>query len=341
MMTFQPRRSASPPCAVRCVQLCLLAILLAATAGCQDCPDGDAEGSLFCHGASADLGCGAGEGVCNNVCTALQSDRDNCGTCGNACGDGLVCSGGQCTELCSSGLADCGGSCVDQSTDEANCGGCGSTDTSAVCDPDQTCTAGVCACAAPQLVCGGTCVDPRASNMYCGASADCMGANDGVMCAANEGCLGGVCTTKLVYRGSLVPDNGVWDYNGVSGLVGANAACAAAFPGTSVCRYDDPNPPYGLVQAAAKGDTINARDTANNPVTSWWVDINVAGDGRCINNAGQLPWTYGTADQGHYGRHVTLTAATGAISVIATGSTTISPCSTPRNVPCCSNFVAP
>ncbi len=261
--------------------------------------------------------------------------------CGNACGDGLVCSAGQCTEACSGGLTDCGGSCVNQSTDEANCGGCGATDTLAVCDPDQTCTAGVCTCSAPQLVCGGSCVDPRTSNMYCGATTDCMGANDGVMCPANEGCLGGVCTTKLVYRGSLIPDNGVWDFGGVPGLTGANNACNVAFPGTSVCKYDDPAPPYGLVQAAAKGDTINARDTANNLVTTWWIDINVAGDGRCVSNAGLLPWSYGTADQGHYGRHVTVTSATGAISAIVTGSTTLSPCSVPRNVPCCSNFVAP
>lgn len=326
---------------MRCAQLFILAILLAATAGCQDCPDGDVDGSLFCQGAQ--LSCGPGEGTCSNVCTALQSDRDNCGTCGNACGDGLVCSQGQCTERCNGGLTDCGGNCVNQNTDEANCGGCGATDTLAVCDQDQTCTAGVCACSAPQLVCGGTCVDPRSSSMFCGATMDCTGANDGVMCAANEGCLGGVCTTKLVYRGSLVPDNGVWDFAGMPGLAGANAACNAAFPGTSVCKYDDPNPPYGLVQAAAKGDTVNARDNAVPPnlVTQWWIDINVAGDGRCINNAGQVPWTYGTADQGHYGRHVNVTSATGAISAIVTGSTALSACSVPRNVPCCNNFVAP
>jgi hypothetical protein len=60
---------------------------------------------------------------CGGVsCVDLQSDTQNCGTCGDACPAGDVCQAGSCvTAPCSSGLACaggdtcCGGSCCDAS----------------------------------------------------------------------------------------------------------------------------------------------------------------------------------------------------------------------------------
>ena len=60
---------------------------------------------------------------------------------------------------------------------------------------------------------------------------------------------------------------------------------------------------------------------------------------RCQNNVDQIPWSYATADQGHVGKYVTLTAATGAISQLETG--VLPSCNGTRHVACCSTIVAP
>lgn len=47
-------------------------------------------------GAPAGCNCGNGETCCNNACTNLQTDRNNCGGCGTTCGQGLSCQSGVC-----------------------------------------------------------------------------------------------------------------------------------------------------------------------------------------------------------------------------------------------------
>ncbi|MDC0672283.1 hypothetical protein [Nannocystis radixulma] len=42
-------------------------------------------------------GCAPGESVCGDTCFDLQSDHDNCGDCGEACGAGDTCENGTCT----------------------------------------------------------------------------------------------------------------------------------------------------------------------------------------------------------------------------------------------------
>lgn len=300
--------------------------------GCQSCPDGNAENSLFCHGAS----CSAEETVCGGACSNLQSDRDNCGACGTACGDGLVCSFGACVEGCEGGLVSCGGSCVDQSSDEANCGGCGNAESLFVCAPGETCTDGVCGCGAGELVCAGTCTNPQTDNAHCGATGDCLGANAGETCGSNQACLNGDCVSTLIYRGSLPATTGRWNYQNVLGMTGANNECAARWPGSAVCTYEK------LLAASTKAtpETINAADFNAVAVTSWWVDDAAAlGTQRCQSNADGIPWSYGTADQGHVGKFVTLTPATGAITALQTG--TLPSCNGTRNVACCSILTAP
>ena len=299
--------------------------------GCQSCPDGNADNSLFCHGAS----CSAEESVCGGACSNLQSDRDNCGACGTACGDGLVCSFGACVEGCAGGLVSCGGSCIDQSSDEANCGGCG-TGELFTCATGESCIDGVCGCAAGELVCGGTCTNPATSDAYCGATGDCAGGNAGQSCGANEACLNGDCVTTQIYRGSLPAATGRWNYQNVLGMTGANNECAARWPGSAVCTYDK------LLAASTKAvpETTNAVDFNNVAVTSWWVDDAAAlGTQRCQSNADGIPWSYGTADEGKVGKFVTLTPATGAITALETG--TLPSCNGTRNVACCSILTAP
>ena len=303
---------------------------LALLAACQQCPDGNSGDSLYCHAAS----CAADEQVCAGACSNPMSDRDNCGKCGMQCGDGLVCSFGQCVAGCDNGLVNCGGSCVDPNMDKNNCGGCGAMDSSHVCAPDESCNDGTCGCAATDIVCAGTCTNPMTSVTHCGASGDCLGGKGGQMCGSNEGCLNGTCTSKLIYRGSLPASPGRWQYAGKLGVPGAQDDCAMHWPGSDLCTYEK------LSAAAQKGETINATDYNGNPVTEWWMEINMAGEGRCQNNVEMLPWTYGTADQGHVGRHVTLDRTTGAVSqpileTIGTG------CNINRFVACCSIVTAP
>lgn len=310
----------------------VLLFALLVHASCQSCPDSDAEGSLFCHAAS----CATNESVCAGACSNLQADRDNCGSCGNRCGDGLVCSLGQCVEGCDNGLAACAGNCVDFATDESNCGGCGATSSQYECTPDQTCNNGVCGCGPDEIVCGGVCTDPKTSQNYCGATGTCTGANDGTMCTNDETCLNGVCTAKFIYRGSLPATTGRWTYMGMLGIAGANADCAAHWPGTAICTYSK------LLAASMKPtpETINATDYNNVPVTTWWIDDpQAAASQRCRNNADGIPWSYATADQGNVGKSVVLTPATGAISALQTD--TLPSCNQSRFVPCCSLVTGP
>lgn len=319
----------------------LLAALATTTlflGSCQDCPDGSAGDSLFCHAGD----CAAGENVCGGVCSNPATDRDNCGSCGNACGDGMVCSNRQCVEGCAGDMVSCGGVCVDTQTDEMNCGGCGSGDTN-VCSAGESCVSGGCVCTSG-VVCAGACTDPMTSNTHCGATGDCLGVNDGTMCGTTEGCVMGTCVSRLIYRGSLLRANGNWSYMGVRGLDGANMECNMRWPGSQVCTYAK----LQMASTRNPAETLGATDHMGNAVADWWIDDPTAVmTQRCRNNntimnndpATGIPWSYGTQDQGHVGKYVTLTPATGAITMLTTEG--LPSCNKQRHVPCCSTVIAP
>ncbi len=163
----------------------------------------------------------------------LQTDRGNCGTCGNGCDPGEICNDGNCELFCQSGLTDCSGGCVNLQTDRGNCGTCGNVcdpgevcsggncelscqsglaDCSGgcvnlqtdrgncgtcgnVCDPGEVCSGGNCelSCQSGLLDCFGTCIDPLSSNTHCGAYGICEEVSAGVECDAFESCCQGVC----------------------------------------------------------------------------------------------------------------------------------------------------
>ena len=119
-----------------------------------------------------------GDGICcdGNCCggkcrlsASYQSDKANCGSCGNACGPGHICVNGAC--VCSGGRTDCAGVCKDLRADIKNCGSCGSAcptvttcsnSSPPVCITDQLiCVNGSCVCPSGKLKCGERCCPPN------------------------------------------------------------------------------------------------------------------------------------------------------------------------------------
>jgi len=90
--------------------------------------------------------CGKGKA---RTCSDLQTDVNNCDSCGNVCsgptrGPGsATCSGGNCGINCSGGTTLCGTTCADLQSDVKNCNTCGN-----VCPGDAchttTCDSGNC-----------------------------------------------------------------------------------------------------------------------------------------------------------------------------------------------------
>jgi hypothetical protein len=116
--------------------------------------------------------------------TNLQNDHENCGACGNSCGNfdkvhmDSRCVKGACTFECipmtdpigytlyfrnCNNLIDDGCE-VNISVDEANCGACGN-----VCPAGVHCIRGRCGCPDGLTECNGQCVDTRVNDNHCGA----------------------------------------------------------------------------------------------------------------------------------------------------------------------------
>jgi hypothetical protein len=139
--------------------------------------------------------CGSGGGccctlsVCSGQCVNTQSDNNNCGVCGKACGAGNSCQNGSC---CTTGQTNCGGTCTNLLTDTNNCNACGN-----VCPAGHTCVNGSC-CGAGLLSCGAQCVNPQNDPNNCGACfnvcpAAAPNCNGGGCCAGTKTSCSGVC----------------------------------------------------------------------------------------------------------------------------------------------------
>lgn len=77
-------------------------------------------GPLMCPPGHADC-----DGDGKNCEVNTQTDKGNCGGCGNACKQTFVCEQGAC--VCLVGQTACNNVCVDTNTDPGNCGACGKT----------------------------------------------------------------------------------------------------------------------------------------------------------------------------------------------------------------------
>jgi hypothetical protein len=189
------------------VQAALLALAAAATAlaavlgGCngQTAP---IDNGVTCIGYQT---------LCDSNCVDLQTDPNNCGSCGMSCDPSKVCTRGQCVDICAASQTACplggagdGGTsvfCVDLKTDNANCGTCGKP-----CAPEQTCLSGSCKslCSPGQTGCmpegGGApyCVTTQSDNSNCGSC--------GRVCGAQQVCMAGVCVDECLPNQKACPD---------------------------------------------------------------------------------------------------------------------------------------
>ena len=154
--------------------------------------------------------CSAGLVSCNGLCVALDSDPNNCGSCGHSCSASQVCTNGRCRDQmaelsgiaavtsCSACLPNqscCSGKCADLQNDLANCGSCGTTCPGT--PPQVVCDRGHCVNPCIYLGtykgmtdCGGYCVNTLGSDPN-----NCGGCGD--TCPSGENCCFGTCSNPL------------------------------------------------------------------------------------------------------------------------------------------------
>jgi hypothetical protein len=90
---------------------------------------------------------GSGQTKCGDTCVDLQTDNDNCGSCGHVCVGSSSCTNGHCEcNTCgnqgrNSMSQICDGQCIDTSSDPTNCGSCGN-----VCPDTVNGFRGICNC---------------------------------------------------------------------------------------------------------------------------------------------------------------------------------------------------
>lgn len=145
-----------------------------------------------CSGGGGDTGdastadvttnpCGPGTAIqCNGTCVDVNSDFQNCGSCGNACPSDQVCSHGSCATVCGGGSVRCGNNCLDLTSDPNNCGSCGNK-----CAGGQVCSKSTCAltCQSGLTDCTGACVDLTSNDLNCNACGNACA--DGTQCVAS------------------------------------------------------------------------------------------------------------------------------------------------------------
>src|SRR5438045_3888987 len=86
--------------------------------GVLSCSSGSSGGP----GNAAQSTCQGGLMSCNGLCVDVSTSAAQCGSCGRACGAGLVCSLGNCSNSCASGLMQCGSDCADTNSSAQHCG---------------------------------------------------------------------------------------------------------------------------------------------------------------------------------------------------------------------------
>jgi Stigma-specific protein, Stig1 len=215
---------------------------------CGDCNTAcDADSGTPVCAATADSfactsGCPAETTLCSGSCANLMTDDGHCGTCDNACTNGMTCQSGTCA--CPAPLTNCGGSCYETDGDPTHCG-----TSCAVCPVPPnggtaTCSQGSCGgtCAAGYSACttGTQCqYNTNTDATHCGPA--CTACTGGMICsggacscpAADTNC-SGTCVNPLTNAnncggcGNVCPDTAPL-------CKGGACQCATLKCGTSTC----------------------------------------------------------------------------------------------------------
>lgn len=179
--------------------------------------NGGASGSAGTGGSMGGApGCGALT-LCPKGCADLESDVENCGSCGYACTSATpkavpACNAAKCVEKCPNGMTFCNGGgeaptvCADTLNDAQNCGGCWKTCISPpICHTESgTCKNGMCS------------YDASPNGALCGATYDrCVGG----ACAP----LAALCVPTPQYNGVNVFKPGTY-----TGTWAKSCACSGA-----------------------------------------------------------------------------------------------------------------
>ena len=142
-----------------------------------------------CPSTTPDI-CSADGG--GNVCVDFTKDRNNCGSCGNACPAAQSCVSGACS--CPSATPNfCAAvGCVNFTKDRNNCGSCGNA-----CPAAQSCVSGACSCpsATPNFCAAVGCVDFMKDRNNCGSC--------GNVCPATQSCVSGTCSCQATDEATL------------------------------------------------------------------------------------------------------------------------------------------
>ena len=229
----------------------VLALLLLCGAACTAKIEGPAAGHL--KGADTSAGptsnqliCQPGLVACNGVCVNLQSESNNCGSCGTTCTAPAVCASGSCNTTCAQGYQKCTDSCVNLATDSGHCGSCDK-----VCDAGVPCYGGVCGCPEGVLFCQGQCYDPMSDSAHCGTC--------DTACSGGAACVDGKCACGV---GEQLCGTDCSNLNSAQHCGSCDKACNAGeicalnacIPGTQAC-------PNGLMRC---GDAcVDLQSTAS------------------------------------------------------------------------------
>jgi hypothetical protein len=251
----------------------------------------------ICYGGGCSGTCGdakSGETVCNAdagspYCANLQTDNQNCGTCGNICSGGQLCESGMCQGTCTSDQTLCGGDsgspyCADLMSDNANCGNCGASCGGTL----QSCVGGACTnqCTTGQLKCGdggsAYCIDAQTDNHNCGGC--------GTTCPTNKPvCSGGSCTT-VTGGGTVYFTNGtIGDVTYVPCGNGTNTNCTETVAQTSCTNIG-----LKLVSHASNGTasvvSLGATVSCEWDI-SYFTNTDSAVAGQCLVGVSNAIWT--------------------------------------------------
>ncbi len=184
--------------------------------------------------------------LCTDRCLDLQADPENCGRCGQACGQGRVCSRGQCAVLpddCTVLTQGCGAGYFCDPVSKKCMTGCRLTTD---CPTGAACTGGSCGCPTTQHACGQACVAddvPASCGSRCSTCA--QPAHSVATCSAST--CGFTCDSGYAFNSGLCVDvdecatnNGGCSANAACTNTqgGRTCACAAGFTGDGVACTD-------------------------------------------------------------------------------------------------------